>query len=90
MYEGGETWRLHLRDRSLNAKFDPSRHQLMAPNPNHFLLRPWSSYPSPPSDEDWVPTLSGRQPPFQKIPGLDYRYVETTERWQTLPIRHGL
>lgn len=90
MYEGGETWRLHLREGAINAKFDPSRHQLMAPNPNHFLLRPWSSYPSPPGDGDWVPSLSGRQPTFQKIPGFDYRYVETTERWQTLPLRHGL
>mgnify|MGYP001025287215 CR=1 FL=1 len=90
MYEGGETWRLHVRDGSMNAKFDASRHQRMAPNPNHFLLRPWSSYPSPPSDEDWVPSLSGRQPQFQKIPGFDYRYVETTERWQTIPLRHGL
>lgn len=90
MYEGGATWRLHVREDSINAKFDASRHQLMAPNPNHFLLRPWSSYPSPPSDEDWVPNLSGRQPPFQKIPGFDYRFVETSERWQTVPLRHGL
>lgn len=89
-YEGGETWRLHVREGSLNAKFDTSLHQLIAPNPNHFLLRPWSSYPSAPSEKDWVPSLSGRQPEFQKIPGFDYRFVETTERWQTIAVRHGL
>ncbi|MGY3228864.1 hemolysin [Luteibacter sp. HA06] len=90
MYDGGETWRLHVRERMLNAKFDPSRHQRMAANPNHFLLRPWSSYPSAPSEKDWVPTLSGRQPDFQKLPGYEYREVETSERWQTIALRHGL
>lgn len=90
MYEGGETWRLHVHEGLLNAKFDASRQQPIAPNPNHFLLRPWSSYPSPPSEGDWVPSLSGRQPPFQRIPDLVYGYVETTERWQTVPLRHGL
>jgi hypothetical protein len=90
MYDGGETWRLHVRGQMLNAKFDPSRHQRMAANPNHFLLRPWSSYPAAPSEKDWVPTLSGRQPDFQKLPGYEYREVETSERWQTIALRHGL
>jgi hypothetical protein len=62
----------------------------MAANPNHFLLRPWSSYPAAPSEKDWVPTLSGRQPDFQKLPGYEYREVETSERWQTIALRHGL
>lgn len=90
MYDGGETWRLHVREGALNAKFDASRHQRMAPNPNHFLLRPWSSYPSAPSKTDWVPTLSGRPSDFQRLPGYEYREVETTERWQTIALRHGL
>lgn len=90
MYDGGETWRLHVHAGAINAKFDASRHQRMAPNPNHFLLRPWSSYPSAPSEKDWVPTLSGRPSDFQKLPGYEYREVETTERWQTIALRHGL
>jgi hypothetical protein len=89
-FSSAESWRLHVRNGSLNAQFDASRHQVMLPNPNHFLLRPWSSYPSPPSDGDWVPSLNGRPSPFQKIPGVDYRLVETTERWQTIPLHQGL
>lgn len=90
MVEGGDRWHLHLRDGAINARFDPANHQPIAANPNHFLLKPWSSYPMAPSAEDWVPVLAGDPPRFQKAAGITYAPVSTERRWQTIPIRQGL
>ena len=90
MVDGGQTWHLHLRDGVLSARFDEARHQKIAANPFHPLLNPWSSYPAKPGAGDWVPTLSGPRPAFQHLPGVTYRDVEANERWETIPLRHGL
>jgi len=88
--EGGERWRLHVNNGVLNAKFDAQRHFPISANPNHFLLRPWQSYPSKPQADDTVPVLAGASPKFPRNPEVRYRDIDAGQRWQTLPLRHGL
>ncbi|HEY4291815.1 RICIN domain-containing protein [Luteibacter sp.] len=89
LYEGGNRWRLHVRDGIPGARFDPKRHQEIVSNQYHALLRPWSSYPNKPSKGDVIPNLAGSSP---QIPEsyLQYSAVTVEERWQPLPVRTGL
>jgi len=89
LYEGGNRWRLHVRDGKPNARFDPQLHQELISNQYHALLRPWSSYPNRPTEGDVVPNLSGLSP---RVPTsyLQFNAVGVAERWQPLPVRSGL
>lgn len=89
LFEGGNRWRLHVRDGKLNARFDPQRHQELISNQYHALLRPWSSYPNKPSEGDVIPNLAGLSPAVPKS-YLLYNAVSVDERWQPLPVRSGL
>ena len=92
---GGNEWRLHLRDGSPNASFDANLHEVTPPNRFHPLLPPWGAYPAAPASNDIIPNPGGVVTllplPSHWIWGTtNYKAVGTDERWKVLPIHHGL
>lgn len=86
---GGDRWRLHLRDGVPNAMFDSALHDAIRPNPHHALLPPWWSYPEAPNPGDTAPNPSGApHPVYAEV--KDHRRVSDDLRWQLNPVVEGL
>lgn len=88
-YQGGNLWRLHLRDGKPSAMYDAERHDAIVTNVNQALLPPWSSYPAKPSANDTIPTQRDVAP----IVPESYRALRAVgdeERWQAMPVISGL
>lgn len=89
LYTDGGSWRLHVLDGALSAKFDAMRHQTIPSNQYHPLMRPWSSYPAAPSPGDVIPNLTGISPPIP-MSFLSFGRVPPEERWQPVPVHTGI
>lgn len=88
-YQGGNLWRIHLRDGAPHAMYDAERHDPIATNVNQALLPPWSSYPAKPSANDTIPTQRDVAPIVPES-YRSLRAVGDQERWQALPVIVGL
>ncbi|MET0504499.1 MAG: RICIN domain-containing protein [Luteibacter sp.] len=86
---GGDRWRLHLRDGVPNAKFDGALHDAIRPNRHHALLPPWWSYPEAPNAGDTAPNPNGESHlVYEEF--RHHRRVSDDQRWQVNPVMGGL
>lgn len=85
MMDGGTMHRLEVRDDSLVARFDETRHDEVVVNTENALLPPWSNYPLAPSRGSTIPRLATNSPTVPES-YLSYRRVAAAERWETIPL----
>lgn len=82
---GGDRWRLHLRQGVPNAMFDPDLHDAIRPNRHHALLPPWWSYPEKPNPGDTAPNPNGGSHlVYEEF--RHHRRVSDDQRWQIKPV----
>ncbi|KAF1007609.1 MAG: hypothetical protein GAK28_01565 [Luteibacter sp.] len=82
---GGDLWRLHLRDGVPRAEMDTERHSRIVWNRYHTLLKPWLNYPYAPTATDREPGPNGLSTPIP-VDYLGFKNVTLEERWEAKPV----
>ncbi|KAG9598598.1 hypothetical protein KCV01_g8620, partial [Aureobasidium melanogenum] len=82
---GGDQWRLHLRNGKPHAEIDVEKHDGIVWNHHHALLKPWIGYPRSPTASDRIPGPNGLSTPIPST-YLAFKNVTLEERWEARPV----